>query len=68
MANTSSTRVVIQTDGSIHVHVTPEVMFSFDKSTALLGAVLGHCGCPTCHSGLPIAFIVEEAESSRPEV
>jgi hypothetical protein len=64
MATIGNTRVVTHADGSVRIHVTPEVMFNFDKSTALLSAVLGRCGCPTCHSGLPIAFIVEEAESA----
>jgi hypothetical protein len=64
MAKMSNARVVSQADGSLRVHVTPEVMFSFEKSTAVLKSLLGHCGCPTCTSGLPIAFIVEEGEQA----
>jgi hypothetical protein len=64
VAKMNDARVVSQADGTLRVHVAPEVMFSLERSTAVLNGVLGRCGCPTCTSGLPIAFIVEEGESA----
>jgi hypothetical protein len=64
MAKMTNARVVSQADGALRVHVAPEVTFSFERSTAVLNSVLGRCGCSTCTSGLPIAFITEEGESA----
>ena len=36
MAEESAARLVIRGDGTVHVHVTPDVMFNLDRSNAVL--------------------------------
>jgi hypothetical protein len=43
-------------DNTVRVHVTPDVIYNFDKYRAVAKGVLDKIGCPECHSGKDIRF------------
>jgi hypothetical protein len=46
-------------DRAIHVKITPDVMYDFDKISKVLQKTLTELGCPACCSGYDIRFDVE---------
>ena len=62
MAAQKKARVVVQPNGNINVHVSPETLYDLNATQSLIGSVLGRTGCPTCCSGRQILFQQEEAE------
>ena len=59
---THQARVVVRADGAVRVHVSPDVLFNLDRSTAALKSVLGRLGHPGCTSGFNIQLVLEEQE------
>jgi|HubBroStandDraft_6_1064221.scaffolds.fasta_scaffold1052004_2 hypothetical protein len=55
-------RVVVAQNGVVNVHVNAETLYNLEATQRLTGAILGHLGCPTCHSGRQILFLQEEAQ------
>lgn len=64
MAQTTQppTRVVVLPDGAVRVHVSPQVMFNFDQSAAVMKNVQGRLGCGGCTSGFNIQMVLQEQE------
>ena len=44
---------------TVRVSVPAEVAFNFDKMNKVTATVLGRLGCPACHSGFDIRFMIE---------
>jgi len=65
MASLPKHRVVVGAEGQVTVHTAPEVLYNIDALQQLQRSVLGRLGCPTCHSGLPIAFQLAEGEMQQ---
>jgi hypothetical protein len=55
-------RVVVGPDGAVSVKVSPEVMFNFEQSAAVMKSVLGRLGCGGCTSGFNIQMVLQEQE------
>lgn len=43
----------------VRVSVPAEVAFSLEKMNKVTAGILGRLGCPGCHSGFDIRFLVE---------
>jgi hypothetical protein len=52
----------VKPGGVVTVSVPAETLYNFEKMTALNKSVLGRLGCPNCHSGLNINFLLHEQE------
>lgn len=64
MAQLPKARIVTGPDGAIKVHVSPATLYNREELQLITGEVLGRIGCIACHSGVPIAYQLEEGEQS----
>lgn len=64
MESHEKAKLSILPDGSVQVHVTGDVMFNLEQSTAVRRSVLGRLGHPNCTSGYRIEFMLQEQEVS----
>ena len=62
MAQAPKARVVIDSSGVVHAHVSPEVLFNIDATQSLMKSILGKLGCQACCSGFQIIFKQEAGE------
>jgi hypothetical protein len=62
MGQAPKARVVIESSGVVHAHVSPEVLFDLDASQVILKSILGRLGCQACCSGFQIIFKQEAGE------
>ena len=43
----------------VRIRIPADVAFNLDKMHKVTTSVLGRLGCPACHSGFDIRFVVE---------
>ena len=47
---------------AVVVRVSSKALYNFESMQQITKEILGRVGCPGCHSGLDIRFVLEEQE------
>lgn len=55
-------------DNVVQVRVTPEVFASLDTMGKVTAETLGRLGCPGCHSGFDIRYVLERDFRVTPQL